>query len=219
MVITEKLLAPGAEHGRPGTKLIPQGIVIHYVGNPGSSALANRNYFENTGIASAHYIIGISGETIRIIPDNETAWHAGRSYGLEWDEIAKTNNSKFLGIECCHPDPGGKFSGRTYKALIELCTELCRIYGFEPLQDIYRHYDVSGKLCPLYFVNNPDVWGQFKHDVANAARVKADNPSGWAALAWDWVKSYALNDGTRPRDTATREEVAAIVYRFFRTFC
>ena len=28
-----------------------------------------------------------------------------------------------------------------------------------------RHYDVTGKNCPKYFVENPEAWEQLKEDV------------------------------------------------------
>jgi N-acetylmuramoyl-L-alanine amidase CwlA len=31
--------------------------------------------------------------------------------------------------------------------------------------DVIRHYDVTGKNCPKYFVENPDAWKEFKKDV------------------------------------------------------
>ena len=41
------------EYSRPGTTLKQvNGIVIHYTANPGSSAMANRDYFE--GLKDAH---------------------------------------------------------------------------------------------------------------------------------------------------------------------
>ena len=27
---------------------------------------------------------------------------------------------------------------------------------------VIRHYDVKGKLCPLYYVEHPEAWEQFK---------------------------------------------------------
>ena len=222
MKITDRLLTLGTKHGRPGTKMVPQGIIIHYVANPGSSAIGNRNYFENTGVASAHYIIDISGEIIRAIPDNEVAWHAGRSFGAQWDAMSKTNNSRFIGIECCHPDSGGKFSENTRAALIKLCADLCNRYG---INQIYRHYDVCGKICPLWYVNHPADWNKLKSDILHRASQNTagqptvtqppsgNKPSDWAADAWNWAKAHGLNDGTRPRDYATREEVAAFIYR------
>ena len=32
-------------------------------------------------------------------------------------------------------------------------------------QGILRHYDVTEKLCPLYYVEHPDAWQQLKDDI------------------------------------------------------
>ena len=56
------------EWSRPGTPLEEiHGVVIHYVGNPGTTAEANRNYFESLSsgdegvYASSHFIVGLEG--------------------------------------------------------------------------------------------------------------------------------------------------------------
>ena len=136
-------------------------IVVHWVGNANTSAIANRNYFENlktthTTSASSHYIIGLEGEIIRCIPDNEVAFHSG-SYSM---------NRKSIGIEDCHPDWEGKFNEKTYNSLVELCADLCIRYGID-INHVIRHYDVTGKCCPKYYVENPNAWQQFKQDVYN----------------------------------------------------
>ena len=137
-------------------------IIIHWVANPLTSALQNRNYFESLksgarGIyASSHYIIGLRGEILQCIPDTELAYHA------------KNANSYSLGIEVCHPDWKGKFSPITYKTLIELLAYLCHRYHLNPQKDLLRHYDVTGKICPKFYVENPNYWNTFKADVVNA---------------------------------------------------
>lgn len=159
MTITQKLLTPGSTHGRTGTKLVPKGVVIHWVGNPKSTAIANRNYFENGAEGrhvSAHYIIGLDGEIIQCVPDNEVAQHA------------TTANGTHIGIENCHPDATGKFNDKTYSALIELTADLCKRYGLNPLKDVIRHYDVSKKICPKYYVDNPTAWNKLLQDVNTA---------------------------------------------------
>ena len=35
--------------------------------------------------------------------------------------------------------------------------------------DDTRHYDVTGKECPKYFVEHPDAWEQFLADVEDYA--------------------------------------------------
>jgi GH25 family lysozyme M1 (1,4-beta-N-acetylmuramidase) len=41
-----------------------------------------------------------------------------------------------------------------------------------------------------------------------------NQPSTWASEAWIWAKNKGLMDGTRPKDPATREEIAVILKRF-----
>lgn len=136
-------------------------IVVHYVGNANTSATANRNYFNNLAkthstSASSHYIIGLNGEIIRCIPDDEVAFHSG-SYSM---------NRKSIGIEDCHPDWNGKFTDDTYNALVELCADLCKKYGIS-INNVIRHYDVTGKNCPKYYVEHQDEWNKLKQDIYN----------------------------------------------------
>lgn len=161
MNIEEKLLdiSPYCRSGEKQNTI--QYIVVHWVGNAGSSAIGNRNYFNSLATshktsASSHYIIGLQGEIIRCIPENEVAFHSG-SYSM---------NRKSIGIEDCHPDWDGKFNDATYNSLVELCADICRRYGLS-VNNIIRHYDVTGKECPRYYVRNESAWIQFKNDVAN----------------------------------------------------
>lgn len=207
MQISDMLLTMGSTHGRTGKQMTPKGIVVHYVGNPGSSAAGNRNYFENGAggnYTSAHYIIGLAGEILRCIPENECAQHAGKSYASKYDAQAVLNNSMYIGIENCHPDAAGKFNSNTYTSLVELCADICKRYGFDPVKDIFRHYDVSGKSCPLYYVNNPNSWKQLLADIGDAVSPKqttvrfdlfgektVDIP-GWLIDGSNYVQARAL---------------------------
>lgn len=146
---------------RPGEKLQSvKDIVVHWVGNAGSSAMANRNYFESLKdkhiYASSQFIIGLNGEIIEDIPEDEVAFHAGN----------RTVNRNSIGIEVCHPDWEGKFTDATYNSLVELCVYLCKKYNLS-VNHIIRHYDVTGKECPRYYVRNEAEWIKFKNDVAN----------------------------------------------------
>lgn len=136
-------------------------IVVHWVGNAGSSAVANRNYFEGLkekkAFASSHYIVGLDGEIIQCIPDTEVAYHANQA------------NNYSLGIEVCHQDWEGKFGNKTYNALVELLATLCKKYELG-VEAIIRHYDVTGKLCPKYYVQNPRAWQALKIDVDKALK-------------------------------------------------
>lgn len=153
--INVDLLTPN-ENSRPQKELREvNAIVIHYVANPGTTAKQNRNYFEGlkdskATSASSHYIVGLDGEIIQCIPLNEISY------------ASNDRNSDTIAIECCHPDATGKFNDKTYDALVLLTAALCKTYNLSPEKDIIRHYDVTGKLCPLYYVENEDEWYGFK---------------------------------------------------------
>lgn len=158
MNITDKYL-PISSYHRPGTKIKPTKIAVHYVGNAGSSAMGNRNYFASCkSYVSSHYIIGLNGEILRLIPENEISYCTNQA------------NSHTISIECCHPNNTGKFNGKTLQALTELCADICKRRGFNPLTDIIRHYDVTGKCCPAWWSPN----GLNKNANADFAAFKND---------------------------------------------
>ena len=149
-------------YSRPGTKREHvRDIVIHYVANPGTSAKQNRNYFEGlkdqsgskTVSASSHYIIGSDGTILQCIPLDEVA------YGNY------PRNDDTVSIECCHPDSDGRFTDATIKSLIRLTGWLCRELSLNE-KHIIRHYDVSGKHCPKYYVEHQDAWRTLKKKLA-----------------------------------------------------
>lgn len=142
MTITDALLTPN-KYSRPQIPLKSvKKVVLHYVGNPKSSAMANRNYFENQKnggrYVSSHYIIGLEGEILRCIPESEVAY------------CSNSANTYSISIECCHPDASGKFKAKTENSAAELCAYLLKKYGLT-VDDLIRHYDVTGKQCPLWF--------------------------------------------------------------------
>lgn len=143
MTITDVLLTPN-KYSRPQIPLKNvKKVVLHYVGNPKSSAEANRNYFENQKnggrYVSSHYIVGLEGEILRCVPENEVAYCSNQA------------NTYSISIECCHPDATGKFTDATTDSAAELCAYLLKKYGLT-VNDLIRHYDVTGKQCPLWFV-------------------------------------------------------------------
>ena len=146
-------------YSRPGLLLSSvNGIVIHYIGNPGTTALQNRNYFEGLATSqenhvSSNFIIGLDGEIIQCIPVDEMAYASNR------------RNEDTLSIEICHPDTTGKFTDESYEAAVRLAAWLCGSFGLTE-QDVIRHYDVQGKACPLYFVENEGAWAAFRADIS-----------------------------------------------------
>lgn len=148
-----------SEYSRPGEPLKEvNNIFVHYTANRGTSAAQNRSYFENLKDthdvrgASAHFIIGIEGEILQIVPLDEIAY------------AVQTRNEDSISIECCYKYDNGQFTQETYDSLIKLLAWLVDTYELEP-DDILRHYDCGGKKCPLYYVENEDSWRILKKDV------------------------------------------------------
>ena len=152
------------KYSRPGIALRKvKGVVVHYTANPGTTAEQNRSYFESlaeTGEthASSHFIIGISGEIIQCIPCNEVSY------------ASNDRNEDTISIECCIADETGKFSNATYQSLTHLVTWLMGRYGLTT-KEVIRHYDVTGKICPKYFVDYPEKWEDFHKDVKKAIKI------------------------------------------------
>ena len=148
-------------YSRPGTEIEKiNGIVVHYTANPGSTAQNNRDYFNglkdsHETEASSNFIVGLDGEIIQCVPTWEMAY------------ASNSRNIDTVSIECCHPDETGKFTDETYRSLVQLTAWLCVKFNLTEDQ-VIRHYDVTGKNCPKYFVENEDAWAQFKEDVAGA---------------------------------------------------
>lgn len=146
------------EYSRPGDKLSQvNNIFVHYTANPGTSAAQNRSYFANLAktherSASAHLIIGYEGELIQCIPFDEQAY------------AVMTRNEDSISIECCYLSDDGSFTEETYDTLVHTLAWLLDKYDLSA-EDILRHYDCGGKLCPLYYAENEGAWDKLRQDV------------------------------------------------------
>lgn len=159
------------EFSRPGVPLKKiKDIAIHWVGNAGTTAQNNRNYFANLadpasnpdGVkASSHFVVGLEGEIIQCIPIDE------KSYCTNW------RNDDTISIEVCHPDWEGKFNDATYQSVVKLTAWLLEQFDLTS-ENIIRHYDVTKKICPKYYVDHPDAWEQLKADVKQYMETNPD---------------------------------------------
>ena len=162
---------------RPGKPLQNvKGIIMHWVANPGTSAIQNRNYFESlknqdfTGheiYASAHFIIGIKGETVQCLPPEEMAYHVGAKIYMPEaiSHFGHYPNNCTIGIELCHPGADGKFTEATLESAIYIADSLCKTFVLDPEKDIWTHHQITGKVCPKWFVDHPGDFERFKWEV------------------------------------------------------
>ena len=102
--------------------------------------------------------MGLDGEIIQCVPTWEVAY------------ASNDRNKDSVSIECCHPDESGKFTEKTYRSMVQLSAWLCLKFDLTE-KNLIRHYDVTGKNCPKYFVEDEAAWETFKADVGKMLAV------------------------------------------------
>lgn len=139
-------------------------IVVHYTANRGDTAKNNAEYFKNNIVkASAHYFVD-EKETVQSVKDEYAAYSVGGK------KIKNTGGGKFYGkctnansisVELC--DSVEEIPERTKKRAYSLIKELKKKYNVEE-ENIIRHYDVTGKICPKTLVDERK-WQEFKQGI------------------------------------------------------
>ena len=136
-------------------------LVLHYTANNGDTALSNCKYFSSANRnASAHYFVDEKG-IYRSVRDMNVAWHCGSTNGYKHKYCRNTNS---IGIEMCsRKDKNGKYyiKEETIVSAIEHTNYLMQKYII-PVENVIRHYDVTGKICPRSFVEDEKLWLAFK---------------------------------------------------------
>lgn len=143
-------------------------LVYHYTANDGDTDMNNAKYYRDNVVgASAHYFVDDDSIT-QSVQDDVAAWAVG---GSKYASCPQTGggklhgfvtNSNSLSIEMCDMQRDGKImsSEATQANAIELGKMLMRKYNI-PVENVVRHFDVTGKLCPAWLVDN-DKWAAFK---------------------------------------------------------
>jgi N-acetylmuramoyl-L-alanine amidase len=174
---------------RPGRKNYGiRGIVEHYTASPRATAKNIRDYFNGTCInikryAGCQYAVD-KHEIRQLIPDNEVAYHAHDNSRCYPKELGTNANFTTIGIEMCI-EADGSLHPDTVKNAMKLTAYLLKKYDL-PVSRVYRHYDITGKSCPLMWVKNPSEFTQFKKDVEAEM-----NPVSVASGA----KTYTMESG------------------------
>ncbi|MGN0165042.1 MAG: N-acetylmuramoyl-L-alanine amidase family protein [Lachnospiraceae bacterium] len=155
--IEEKLLAID-NNTRSGQELKEvKGIIIHNTAEPGQTADGMWSYYDKLADSgevseSMHFLVDNDGSIIQCIPCDEIAFHA------------MSKNSDSIGIQYCHASEDGAMSDKAYDSMVSLVVELCKEYDLKA-SDVQLHYEVTARMCPAYYVNNPDEWQKFLSDV------------------------------------------------------
>lgn len=200
-------------------------LVYHYTGNDGDRAANNAKYFQNNIVkTSAHYFV--DDTTVwRSVPDLKVAWSVGGSKyanahktggGTMYGVITNTNS---LSIEMCDTIRNGVYqaSEATLANAAALGRALMEKYDI-PIENVYRHFDVTGKHCPSYLVN-AQKWAEFKKRLE--VKIMDNTPSGAHKEGVEWAIANGILTGNSEGDLmlsqpVTRQQMCTMLYRFWK---
>lgn len=160
---TIKVSTPLTKYVTGGKRSRTTKIAWHYTGASGVSGKSTvYNWFlpiakgqHPKNYASAHFVMDLNGNIYEMIPLNYIAY------------TTNSANAYSIGIECATTGSNDHYTDEEYVSMVKLGSWLAQYYGLDPREDFIRHYDVTKKICPRYFVNHSDKWKQFKLDCYN----------------------------------------------------
>lgn len=156
-------------------------IVVHYTANDGDTAKNNADYYARESIkASAHYFVD-ENEIWQSVKENDTAYHCGANIYKH----KECRNSNSIGIELCsrqYKDGSYYFKEETLNKAQKFVKQLMKKYNIPP-ENIVRHFDVTGKICPAPMVNDEKLWENFKSKLTE--KIESANDIDYA-LKWKY---------------------------------
>lgn len=235
--LKEQLAASGNYGGSRNASQIRY-LVYHYTGNDGDKAANNAAYFQNNIVkASAHYFV--DDTTVYLsVPELKVAWSVGGSKYANTDKTGGgtmygvINNTNSISIEMCDTIRNGVYqaSEATLVNAAALGRALMKKYGI-PIENVYRHFDVTGKHCPSYLVND-QKWAEFKKRLEDTMDVEALTEAQLVRLAermnaalgkrtlgdtlaleLEEAVAAGITDGSSPQAFCTRAQAAVMVKR------
>ena len=211
-------------------------IVIHWTANTrkGAGATAHKRYLDGASrLGSAHYYVD-DREIVQTIGDSYIAWSVGDNQG-HGRYLNGCTNANSVSVEMCVNQDADL--DKTYKNVLELTKNLMKKFGIDA-EHVCRHYDVSRKDCPHNFrADNWKKWRifkeQIKEPIAWAIDLSKDSEFGDGEVfeaededkeadmrerteterARAWCRDNGISDGLNPKASATREELAVMLYR------
>ena len=221
-ILKEQLAASGNYGGSRNASQIRY-LVYHYTGNDGDKAANNAAYFQNNIVkASAHYFV--DDTTVYLsVPELKVAWAVGGSKYANADKTGGgtmygvINNTNSISIEMCDTIRNGVYqaSEATLANAAALGRALMKKYGI-PIENVYRHFDVTGKHCPSYLVN-AQKWAEFKKRLE--VKPMDNTPSPAHKEGVEWAVANGILTGNSEGDLmlsqpVTRQQMCTMLYRF-----
>lgn len=247
-------LIPEGHPNRPRPKRInsPIAVIVHYTGNsnPTATALANAKYASRTYVKKNDKIYEADGKTefaygaghvyideneaYQVIPYDEYAPGAGdvrlpknNGYNgqtkIAYEVFGNLQNYKSLQYEICNNGDWNKACDNA----IEIIAKDMIAYNI-PIERAYRHYDLTTKICPKPFVDDPKEWERFKAKLKNKIEQLKGDDSMFKDIEGHYAEKYIkaigktglmIGDGNgnfAPNEYVTRGQLAVILAKLLR---
>lgn len=179
-----KISSKAVNYGPKRSTKMLLGLIYHNTGNDGDTDEANGKYFANSTVyASANEFIDDDSYTISV-PANRVPYSVGKDfqdqksvYAKEGRKYAgKLNNANTYNIEMCDTVRDGKISHSDATLTNAVARGRKILKKYPSIKYIGRHFDVTGKLCPLQMVTDKALWKMFvvahKTKVTTTAQVR-----------------------------------------------
>ena len=199
-------------------------IVLHYTGNNGDTAKANTKYFKSTYRgASAHYFVD-ENEVWQCVEDHHIAWHCGdtQKYTNGGATLkGKATNTNSIGVEMCSDKVNGVYiiTEKTIENTVKLVQYLMEKHSV-PAENVVRHFDVTGKLCPFPYVDHTK-WQELKERICGTVaeekiynKLEEFNEEYQQALKWAIDKGILKGNGSGLALTKSEAKGIVFLYRF-----
>ena len=168
--------------------------------------------------------------TYQTLPWDMVGWHSGSG---SLGSAKNANNNGYIGFEICEDDlKDPVYFRQVYQEAVELCAYLCKMFNIKPEKpwlichsegyqlgiasnhgDVMHWFPRHGKTMDMF---RADVKKELEKSKGGTAVADKDKPSIWAKEAWEWAKKEGITDGTRPKDTPTREELVTMLHRYHK---
>lgn len=182
----EERPSPNRDARPPGVPI--DTVVLHYTGMASGAAALDR-LCDPAAEVSAHYLIERDGRILRLVAEEERAWHAGRSFWAGAERL----NDRSIGIELVNPGHAHGLAPFPEPQLTALVSLLRAILARRPIP-------------PARVLGHSDVAYERKLDPGERFP--------WARLAREGLALWPARAGTLAPDPAAADRcLAAIGYR------
>lgn len=179
-------------------------LVLHYTELPLKESLDVLTDDTREGRVSAHYVLAEDGTAYRLVPEERTAWHAGKS----WWRGREALNATSIGIEIVnlhgdrHDYPAAQIA-----ALIELCRGILQRHPAIVPRNVVGHSDIAPQ-------RKIDPGVRFPWKVLAEAGIGLWPATGVAPVEGDFLSALQRYGYVSPGDLPPEEIVKAFQRHF-----